>query len=346
MLEGEAVRNHYEESKALRSSEALWTIANERVEGVRREFTRLVDSGVLDLPMPGSGDTARRWDELRSIAATDLCVARLSEAHVDALAILEELRGPRGGRRARWGVWAANPPTPCVRARQVGDEWLLSGVKPFCSGATICTHALVSADASDGYRLFAVDLSRGVRAIEGTWPAVGMAGSQSLDVEFIDAPATPVGGPGDYLTRPGFWHGALAVAVCWYGGAVGLARTLLREGERRTLDDHALAHLGAIDAALSALADGFGVAAEEIDLDPRDTANVGEVRALELRANAERTALDVLERVGRALGPRPLCHDARHANLAADLGVYVRQSHADADLARLATAVLAKGASW
>jgi alkylation response protein AidB-like acyl-CoA dehydrogenase len=283
---------------------------------------------------------------LREIAAADLCVARLAEAHLDALEILAELRGPRALPGSRWGVWAAHPSLPILEARHVGDEWLLSGIKPFCSGAKICTNALVSADGPDGYRLFAVDLSRGVRAIDDTWPAVGMSGSQSLDVEFVETPAMPIGAPGEYLTRPGFWQGAVAVAACWYGGAIGLARSLVRESEQRTLGPHALAHLGAVDATLSALRDSFGALADEIDRDPSDAANVGEIRALELRANTERSVLEVLERVGRALGARPLCHDGRHATLAADLPVYVRQSHAEADLERLGSAVLEKGTSW
>jgi alkylation response protein AidB-like acyl-CoA dehydrogenase len=345
MLEGGGQHRLYDDEQLAPGSTET-SAAGTRVEEVRREFTRLVASGSLDLPLPGSGDTARRWDVLRDIAAKDLCVARLSEAHVDAVAILHELHGPEASRASRWGVWAARPASPTLVARQVGDEWLLSGVKPFCSGATICTHALVSADAPDGYRLFAVDLARGVRTIDDTWPAVGMSGSQSMDVEFIDAPAIAVGDPGDYLARPGFWHGALAVAACWYGGAVGVANALVRESRQRALGAHALAHLGAIDALLSALRDSFGVVAEEIDLDPYDTSHIGEVRALQLRANTERSALEVLERVGRALGARPLCHDARHAALAADLPVYVRQSHAEADLERLGSAVLNGGPSW
>jgi alkylation response protein AidB-like acyl-CoA dehydrogenase len=349
MLEGEAVRRLHAGGEELSSSEVSlehFEFSDTRIDEVSKEFTRLVECSALNLPMPGAGNTRERWDVLREIAAADLCVARLAEAHVDALAILHELRGPDALPGSRWGVWAAHPPFPSLEARQVGDEWLLRGVKPFCSGATVCTHALVTADGPDGYRLFAVELGRDVRAIEGTWPAIGMAGSQSLDVEFRDTLAIPVGAPGAYLTRPGFWHGALAVAVCWYGGAIGLARTLVRESEHRTLGAHALAHLGAIDATLSALQDSFGAVAEEIDLDPHDAANVGEIRALELRANTERSALEVLERVGRALGARPLCHDERHARLAADLPVYVRQSHAETDLEHLGLAILAKGTSW
>lgn len=345
MLDGEVVQQLYVEGET-----ESWGNPEDRSDArahdVFREFTRLVESNALDLPLPASGATSKRWDALREIASADLCVARLAEGHLDALAILSELDGPPPSPGSRWGVWAAHPPFPALEARLVGAEWLLSGVKPFCSGATMCTHALVSADGPDGYRLFAVDLSRGMRAIGGTWPAVGMSGSQSLDVQFVDAPATPIGGPGDYLTRPGFWHGALAVAVCWYGGAIGLARSLVRESEQRTLGGHALAHLGAIDASLSALGDCFALAAEEIDLDPRDVTDMGEVRALQLRANTERSVLEVLERVGRALGARPLCHDVRHANLAADLPVYVRQSHAEADLERLGSVVLEKRTSW
>ncbi|MDQ2757232.1 MAG: acyl-CoA dehydrogenase, partial [Actinomycetota bacterium] len=39
--------------------------------------------------------------------------------------------------------------------------------------------------------------------------------------------------------------------------------------------------------------------------------------------------------VGRALGAAPLCLDAAHAQAVADVQVYVRQSHAERDLAAL-----------
>jgi hypothetical protein len=40
-------------------------------------------------------------------------------------------------------------------------------------------------------------------------------------------------------------------------------------------------------------------------------------------------------RTDRALGPGPLCLDEQHARAVADLTVYVRQSHAERDLAAL-----------
>src|ERR1700712_3426282 len=42
------------------------------------------------LPLPGSGQTARRWDILAAIAQADVTPARILEAHSDALAILAE----------------------------------------------------------------------------------------------------------------------------------------------------------------------------------------------------------------------------------------------------------------
>jgi alkylation response protein AidB-like acyl-CoA dehydrogenase len=317
---------------------------SDRVLATSQAFTQAVQHGDLDLPLPGGGQTRARWSALAHIAERDLCVGRLAEAHVDALAILSELNGPIPATGSRWGVWASHPPNPALEARRDGDTWTLRGTKPWCSGARICTHALVTADAPDGYRLFAVELGTETSPRPGTFAAVGMAGSDSLAVDFADSPAVPVGGPGGYLERPGFWHGAISVAACWYGGAVGLARTLVAQTVE--LGPHALAQLGAIDASLSGLSGSFDVAAEQVDADPLDRGRCGELRAARLRVVTERVATEVLERVGRALGAGPFGLDPHFAALAADLPVYLRQSHAEADLERLGSLVLERGSSW
>jgi hypothetical protein len=54
-----------------------------------------------------------------------------------------------------------------------------------------------------------------------------------------------------------------------------------------------------------------------------------------VRARIEQVASETLDRVGRALGAGPLCHDRAHARRVADLTVYLRQSHGDDDLACL-----------
>jgi hypothetical protein len=48
----------------------------------------------------------------------------------------------------------------------------------------------------------------------------------------------------------------------------------------------------------------------------------------------------VLAHATRALGPGPLCTDFRFARAAADLPVFLRQSHAERDAASLGEALL------
>lgn len=54
-----------------------------------------------------------------------------------------------------------------------------------------------------------------------------------------------------------------------------------------------------------------------------------------VRAQVEQAAECVIHHVGRALGVTPFCRDSHFARLSADLPVYLRQSHAEWDLATL-----------
>lgn len=301
-------------------------------------------SAVTDLPLPGGGRTADRFVRLAALGRRDPVLARLAEGHADAMAILAELStGTDDARRgAPWGVWAAMPDS--VTATPTDDGWRLDGDRPWCSGAGDCAFALVTARAPDGARLFAADLAQtGVTPLDGTWPAVGMARSDSRTVRFTGAAATPVGDPGQYVNRPGFWHGGIGVAACWLGGAVGVADTLAKAAAGRDLDPHALAHLGAIDARLAAANALLLHAAARIDAAPTV---VDERLAAQVRAVVEATATEVLDRVGRALGAGPLCRDAEHASRVADLTVYLRQHHAERDLQHLGELTRAGAGTW
>ncbi|WP_405591430.1 acyl-CoA dehydrogenase [Streptomyces sp. NBC_01190] len=319
-------------------------------------------SGALACPLPGSGRTGERFEALTRVAERDLCLARLVEGHVDAVAILAELDGPPPRAGQRWGVWAAEPPGEGLTATRTERGWLLSGRKQYCSGAHSVTHALVTAEAADGRRLFAAatgagdedgsDSSHssdgsdgatpGCRPVEGTWQAVGMAGSDTPDVRFDAVPATPVGEVEGYLTRPGFQHGGIGVAACWYGGARAVARVLLEAAAGRGPDPITDAHLGAVDMRLHAAGAVLRQAAEEIDRDPFDADGGARVRSLRVRALVESVCADVLTHVGRATGAGPLCHDERHARDTADLAVYIRQHHAERNLAELGGLVARK----
>ncbi|WHM29239.1 acyl-CoA dehydrogenase [Streptomyces sp. BPPL-273] len=318
-------------------------------------FIRYADAlaaGGRDCPLPGGGATGARFDALREVARDDVAVARLVEGHADAVAILAELRGEPVGDGQYWAVWAAEPPGSGLTATHTAGGWVLDGVKQYCSGAHTCTHALVTARADDGRRLFAVrtgtgpagDVRDAVRPgpeggsgclpVPGTWPALGMAGSDSPDVRFTRVPAVPVGEVESYVRRPGFHHGGVGVAACWLGGAEAVARVLFERAGHRA-DPFTDAHAGAVDLRLYAARTVLRRAAEEIDADPLDRAGTAALRALRARALVADACAEVLERVGRATGAGPLCRDERHARAAADLTVYVRQHHAERDLAAL-----------
>jgi len=292
-----------------------------------------LDAGLLDLPLPGRGRTVERYGALAAVGTVDLDVARLVEAHVDAVAVLTDLGGDREDG-ALWGVWAANPPVdPLVARRSDGSGWLLEGTKPWCSGAGTCDRALVTARTDDGYRLFATAMAgRTAAPVDGTWPALSMAGCDSRSVRFASHPAVAVGEPGAYLERPGFWHGAVGVAAVWLGGAVGVARAMSRAHARRPLDPHALAHAGAVDAELGGADAMLALAAAAFDADPTDGTGQARVLAGRTRAVVERSAAVVTDRVGRALGAGPLAQDPDHARRVGDLALYLRQSHAERDL--------------
>jgi alkylation response protein AidB-like acyl-CoA dehydrogenase len=293
-------------------------------------------AGELDLPLPGSGHTVHRWRRLAELTEIDVVAGRLAEAHSDAVAILAELGGPDVKPDQLWGVWAAEPPDPLLRARVDGDDATLDGAKVWCSGAELCTHALVTARIGDARGLFAVDLSDPhVEALQSNWYNAGMAGSDTRSVEFHGAPAVAVGAPGQYLERPGFWHGAIGVSACWLGGARAVAAPLYERAVRESADPHTLAHLGAVDAAIAAAEAMLESAAQQVDMDPLDPENRAELIARQTRAVVETAVEQAITRSGRALGPGPLVSDAAHAQRVADLTVYVRQSHAERDLAEL-----------
>lgn len=199
-------------------------------------------------PAPGRGATADLWEALATLGAHDLGVVRAIEPHLDAVAILSQAGVDR--IEGCWGVFAAEGgDDPLVAAE--GNDWSLSGTKPWCSLASQLDSALVTAADTGGQRrLFAVSLAHpGVRVEQGAWAARGLTEIPSGPVHFDAVPATPVGGAGWYLERPGFAWGGIGVAACWYGGAVGIGRTVFDAATRRA-DPFLYGQLGAIDEQL------------------------------------------------------------------------------------------------
>lgn len=293
----------------------------------------LRQAGLDRLPFPGSGQTLARLQALAEVGGHDLGLCKLYEGHTDALAIMAELGHPQLDDSSLWGTWASEPPSARLEVRNDAGRVVLDGRKAWCSGARAVDYGLVTAwDAEGRQQLVAVRLDQpSVQIVDEGWHAVGMAATASLTVVFSQTPADAIGGPGDYLSRPGFWQGGIGIAACWFGAARALAEVLLKRcGEHP--EPHALAHLGAVDAALHAAASTLRQAAEQIDRLPAADCQLLARRA---RAVIEHSCEQVLQHTGRALGAGPYCHDLHFARLMADLPVYLRQSHAERDLAAL-----------
>ena len=307
------------------------------------QFHKLIDLKLDQLPLPGSGGTLARWQALAEVAAQNLSLAKIYEGHTDALAILEEL-GDLNVPGSTWGVWAAEAANVRVIISPAKDGTvLLDGLKPWCSGAQIVNHGLLTAWYADGSgpQLVRVRMNQsGVQVMSAAWQAIGMAESASVDVRFSQANADLVGQVGSYLSRPGFWQGGAGIAACWYGGSLTLATTLQRalaKTPKEARGPFRLAALGKIDSALTSTAAVLQQAARWIDDNPlADACTV----ALRARLAAESCAGLVLDEAGRALGASAFCRDRHFARTAADLPVFVRQSHAERDFSALAERVV------
>ena len=138
-----------------------------------------------------------------------------------------------------------------------------------------------------------------------------------------------VGEPGWYLDRVGFWHGACAPAACWAGAAAGL---LAAAEELADDDPHRRAHLGAMRASVWAMHALLSAAGQEIDESPDDVDSARQ-RAYAVRHTVERLASEMLDRFGRAFGPRPFTTDRAVSQRWSDTHLYLRQHHGERDLA-------------
>jgi hypothetical protein len=271
------------------------------------------------------------------IGRDDLALARLAEAHWDAVAILAEAgRRPQPGKL--YGVWASEKPGEALELRSSASGITVRGSKMFCSGAGLVDRALVTIGLPQDL-LVEIDLRRNIENIrfDSTgWKTTAFEETNTSNATFQDtivSEADVIGDPGWYVDRPGFWHGACGPAACWAGGAIGLVDFAMRQ---KRADAHTLAHLGAMYASQWGLRSHLDRAGQEIDADPTNVREA-EIRALSLRHLIEQLCTDIIRRIPRAFGPFPLAMDEAISLRYQELDLYLRQSHAERDLDRLGT---------
>ncbi|MFC6645306.1 hypothetical protein ACFQBQ_06835 [Granulicella cerasi] len=285
------------------------------------------------LPFIGRGQSSTYLLSLAEIARKNLSLARVAEAHFDALSILAEAgRAPVPG--ALYGVWASEIPGQSVSL----SDGKLFGRKRFCTGAGLLNRALVTVTEPEPI-LLDIDLESSPLKIDTSeWITSAFADTSTGTVTFdgtLVSEHDQIGSANWYLTRPGFWAGALSPAACWAGGALGLVDWALKQ---KRDDPHTRSHLGAMTAAAWNLRSALAQAGEQVDTHPKDVAANHEL-ALKLRHVIEQCCADILTRIGRAYGPHPLALDANAHRRYAEVELYIRQSHAERDLESLGNLV-------
>lgn len=297
----------------------------------------LLGQGELDFPLPGRGATTARHFRLLEVAAKNLSLARLVEGHADAIAILADA-GRKAMPKHLYAVWASDSPHKRgLDLQSTASGYEVSGIKMFCTGAALVHRALVTCGGANPL-LLDIDLKRsgaGVRIDTSDWKTEAFRETETATVEFTRYPvaAEDVVGTRDwYLNRPGFWHGACGPASCWAGGAIAL----VRYAESHARDNaHASAHLGAMQATKWAMSAFLDRAGTQIDNQPEDL-DAARILALQVRHLIEQGCVDILNRFGRGLGPRPLIYDPVVSRQYSELQLYIRQCHGELDLEALA----------
>lgn len=282
------------------------------------------------IPLPTFGNNVARLQCLFDIGQINLSLAKLAEAHWDALAILHEA-GKVPAENILYAVWAAEIPGKQLQLQKHDNYWTLNGTKMFCSGAGIVDRVLITAEH------WLIDLQLNDRSAEclqitsDPWITTAFQETQTSTVHFNNISCNQsdiIGEQGWYLNRPGFWAGALGPAACWGGGAAGLLNYALQNQRK---DAHTLAHLAAMEANVWAIKSFLKTAGEELDTDLKNTMK-HQVLALKTRHLIEQACTDTLRRFARAYGPFPLACDEGISQRYQELDLYLRQNHAERDL--------------
>jgi alkylation response protein AidB-like acyl-CoA dehydrogenase len=289
----------------------------------------LLAQGALDLPAVGGGQTSDRHAALCAFGREDLSLARVVEAHADAIAILAEAAHP-ARTNALYGLWASDGPGSQLDLVETASaDLVLRGAKRYCSGSTFLDAALVTAHRGDELLLIDVSLHSKERTFDTSeWKSPAFAATATGTVEFHDMRVSRqqiVRSSRWYLDRPGFWHGAIGPAACWAGGAMGLVDAAVNA---RRESPRGPANLGALEAMAWGMTAMLDRAGREIDADPQDNGNRARKRALSARHLVERACMDIMDHFGRATGPALLACDEAIARRYAELTLYIRQCHA------------------
>ncbi len=263
------------------------------------------------------------------LGAGNLSVARLFEAHVNALQLIGRYGAPAVYAQAvqdaaaghMFGLWVTDPPEGGVTAQ----DNFFSGRKVFCSGAGQASRALITA----GEQMYVVNVET-APLLPGLVALSGMKGAITSAVDFSSLTGTKIGGPNDYLREPVFSAGAWRSSAGAVGGLQALLTAYAAELKQRgrSANPQQRARFGqamiAYETARLWIFKAAGLACREEQ--PPD-AIVAYVNLARLAI--ERACLAGVELAQRSLGLSAFAAGGRIERLCRDLSVFLRQPAPD-----------------
>ncbi|GAC1345447.1 MAG: hypothetical protein NVSMB18_25180 [Acetobacteraceae bacterium] len=317
------------------------------------DMTALGAAGLLTAPLPrflggfGAGTepdgAALVLDLLRVCGRGSLAIARLFEAHVNALRLVLRYGTPDQLRLAArdvqdghlFGLWVTDPAeTPLI-----AQDDTLHGCKGPCSGAGHCTRALVTAAVGPDTRMALIAL----RGDEPVIPLRGLQGMRAAANGTVTLDAAKLlfwlGGPGDYLREPDFSCGAWRASAAVAGGLDALVEavgaTLARKGHAEApLQQARFGEMLVAQETARLWLERAAALAEAADADP-----AFQIAYVNLaRIAIEAACLDALRLAQRSLGLAAFVAPHPVERLLRDIATYLRQPAPDS--------VLLEAASW
>lgn len=267
---------------------------------------------------------------LFEVGKKSLSLAKLAEAHWDALSILNENRLYSAiSKPPLYAVWASENPENPLKINLIENKYYLSGTKMFCSGSQMVDRALISVEGM----LIDIELNDKYLSYDSSfWTSRAFEETNTYSIHFHNLPFSKdqiIGEKNWYTQRKGFWIGALGPAACWGGGAAGLVN-YAKQNKRQ--DPHTLAHLAAMESNIWAI--DCILKNSAILIDNNEPINY-HLLALKTRHCVENLCTDILRRFTRAYGPFPITCDAKVSKRYQELDIYLRQNHAERDLEQL-----------
>lgn len=303
---------------------------DETMDNLESEVRKLVQQTDL---LPKKINPIERLLHLFNVGHMGLSLAKLAEAHWDALAILHEANHPIK-KNALYAVWASEIPHNLLTLNKKNTLWVLNGTKMFCSGAGIVDRALIT---SEGW-LLDVDLTQPsskehIEINNDSWITSAFRDTNTATLTFTNFPVEDksfIKNKGWYLARDGFWQGALGPAACWGGGAAGLVEYSLNNSRQ---DAHTLAHIAAMESNIWTIRCVLESSGKEI----MEGLNFMQLHQLALRTRhiIEQLCTNILTRFARTYGPFPLACDALIHQRYEELNLFLRQNHGERDLESL-----------